>query len=257
MKRGRKAEASEILQEMLSKNPEKETVFSDVISIYLYGKMYKEAKLCFSRYENNTGEPLEKVDWPLEEIEKEEKEYLRTREEIKKSKIKIFKKLTKKDRVLFGVQFNIFSNFSIKEIRIAEDKIVICKSRNEYPYFWNQINTVLINKRHCIKGEEDYEERIMKILTKDRTFKFDISENHGIFLHSDLLVSEISKYFNVEQTERSLIKVPKWFRSVINWCWILGMFYIIFAIPTPFAVFGMLVVIMIVDIIMNRYFDFI
>jgi tetratricopeptide (TPR) repeat protein len=87
---GAKEEAHQLLQSVLQENPHNNTIYADVVNIYLQGEMYQEAKDVFARYKQNTGREL-RTDFSLSDIEEEEKRHQQLDIHVKRREKKVYK----------------------------------------------------------------------------------------------------------------------------------------------------------------------
>ncbi|HEY1371531.1 MAG TPA: hypothetical protein VGH50_03615 [Candidatus Binatia bacterium] len=194
--------ASALIQNLLHRFPKSESLYGEVVNIYLAGKMFDEAKEVFSRYKSEFGEDLH-ADFSLEEIAREQKEDECTATTYEKTGVKVFRRMSAWQRGrASGLAFTGWSSiFPVKEIRLSAREIVLKKGNREYHFAWPEIEDTYITKRKGYKGAP-FSEPIIKTLhfkTKDRTFEIDVSEIYPDFKNSDLLLEELRKHIPLRE----------------------------------------------------------
>jgi hypothetical protein len=201
MRGGKKELARDLLQEVLRKNPKKVIFYKDTVNIYMLGNMYKEAMETIANYETAFGRSF-KGDFTLEDVQREQEEYLTTQKDRQQSGAKIFRRMSIKERGHFS---NDFTLFPLEEIKIYNDRLVLKKRSKEYSFSWKDVEARII-RRAASKGYgrgsfAKFVQRLLVLKTPDKTFKFDVSGQFPDFRHNDILLDELKKRLDLKEEE--------------------------------------------------------
>lgn len=195
MEVGATAEAHAILKKLLEESSLSRGVYADIVYIYLSGFMYPEAKAAIERCKTLTGrEPP--VELSLQEIEAEELNHASQIEMYSRSELKIFRRMSLKER---GHMSNYPTIWPIKEIVISDDGITLVRKGRKYRYQWNEIGGAYTIREEGMTRFARIIKTVMVLVTPDQKFTFDISANFPDFQNSRILVSELQKHLTIKQ----------------------------------------------------------
>ncbi len=142
IRKGERVKAKELLMQTLQADPGNGRLCQSAVNVFLYGDMYEEAKWVFELYKRRTGKDLG-GDFSLKEIER-----LAGCESVSvgggEPGVKIFKRLSFRELLGRGSGPAVFS---VNEIRIHPDKIVLRKRRAEYSYPWSEITRISLTRK--------------------------------------------------------------------------------------------------------------
>jgi hypothetical protein len=170
------------------------TAYSDVISVFMLGRMYDDAEQAHLAYMEVKGKPL-RADFSLEEI-REERELQRPVAEGDKL---TFRRLTLRQRGHFS---NLFTFRPVTAIEITPATLTLWIRRREWRFPWTQVK-IEIRKRKAVKAAGSkafghFQERTCTVHAGGRTFRFDVSDQYPDFAPPRQLIAEFQKHTVVE-----------------------------------------------------------
>ena len=203
MRVGESKTARGLLMGLLRGHPEQVSFYQEAVNIFLYGEMYSEAEQVFGLYKSQTGKELH-CDFSLDEIRRLARDESANAEEGSAAS-KIFKRMS--PRELWGQNRNGWLPFSINEIRIYPDKIVLRKRNVEHSYQWSEIEKVSVTKKPVQTRYVNYLQKLLCLRVGSRVFKGDLS----VFHNSERLIQELKGHCKVEETIITWRRLPRWF----------------------------------------------
>jgi len=197
MAAGEKEEAKRIIEDLLQRFADKKHLYADAVNIYLFGKMFDEARAVFELYQNKFGANLHS-DFSLAEIEGERRALEDATKSYESVSEKVFRRMSAFER---GRLTNLPMIIPVKEIRLSKDEIILKKGNREYRYKWSDIQDAVITSRAGHKGARFAEDviRTLRLKTPDRTFKVDVSSKYPDFRHNEILLKELRKRITLRE----------------------------------------------------------
>ncbi len=224
MQQEKKNEAKTIIEELLKKYPMDEETYVDAVNIYLEGGMYVEAKNIFKMYFEKTGNNLKNTDFTLADIEQEEKENEAKLREIESQSTIVFTRSSILERgTLVSSHFTLFP---VRRIEIDNDKIVLIKGFKTYCYKWSEILNVTVKRKRLVGARWGGLIKLMIIKSKDKSFKFDVSETCSDFKNSNALIEALREHLKINVT--GIKKTQGFISAVIVISIMLTVIYLLF-----------------------------
>jgi hypothetical protein len=217
MKDGRRTEAKEILEEVLSTFPSYLEAHQVAVGIYVLGRMYGEAKAVLARYKEATSEDLPiDTDFDLEHIEQEEQAVEAERERYRRSGSRVFHRIPLKERLRryeFVGDDAFLSLIPIREIEVRGDQIVLRRGRKEFAYLWSELQDPVIVKKFIEGRPMDYMRHIFRARTPGGMIRFSLTPAYPVYENWEELAASLRKYLPVR--EKVVEAIPERTASII------------------------------------------
>ena len=193
-------EACSIIDGVLSKDPPREDMYSDLVNILLLIPDYNRAKYVFERYKSITGKELIS-DFTLKEIIAEEEENSLE----KKSTVKKYERMSISERGHFSNRL-LFN--PVISIWFTDENLFIKKRYSkERCYEWSELKKVFILRENAFKNYGKgtggkYKRRTLFIIAGNDKYLIDVSSSFPDLKGTNQMLEEMRNHLSISEIDK-------------------------------------------------------